>query len=67
MPFRTDRLGSNSFGLGIRELIDSDGREDGLEAAYNVSLDYLGGYICDKCLLGYLDFFPPWVDIDGTN
>lgn len=59
MPFRTDRLGSNGFGLGIRELIDSDGGEDGLEAAYNVSLDYLGGYVCDKCLLGDLMFFFP--------
>lgn len=60
MPFRTDRFGSNSFDLGIRELIDSDRREDGLEATYNVSLDYLGGYVCDKCLLGDLIiFFPP--------
>lgn len=56
MSFRTDRLRSKSFRLGIRELVDGNGRENGLDSAYNMSLDNLGGYVCDEGLLGDLIF-----------
>lgn len=56
MSFRTDGFRSNGFRLGIREFVDGNGRENGLEAAYNVSLDYLSCDICDEGLFGDLIF-----------
>ena len=48
-------LGRDGIGIGVRELVDGDGGEDLLEAAYDVPFDDLCGDVGDEGFLGDLE------------
>ena len=51
------RLGGNKLGLGIREIIYEDGRENLFKAADYMPLNYLRRNVCDECLLEDLGIY----------
>jgi hypothetical protein len=54
LPLRVERLRRDALRLGVREAVDDEGAEYGLETAHDVAFDDLRGDVGYECFLLHL-------------